>query len=229
MPATLKLSIIVPTLNAEADLPETLDALLSGVAAGVLREVIISDGGSDDRSRYLADLAGAEIVTGPPGRGGQLNRGAQAARSDWFLFLHADTHLPPDWVGIVAQHAASSDKAAAFRLKFRAEGIPARFTAWFANTRSRVFGLPYGDQGLLISRALYDAVGGYPDQPLMEDVAMAKALRGQLVLLDAEVTTSAARYHRDGWMRRGLRNLWTLARYRLGASPEALARSYHKP
>ncbi len=228
MPATLRLSVIVPTLNAEAALPETLDRLLPGVAAGVLREVIVSDGGSADKTVHLADLSGAEIVSGPAGRGGQLARGAARARGDWLLFLHADTHLPPDWVGLIAQHAARSDDAAAFQLRFRARGIPAQFTAWFANTRSRLFGLPYGDQGLLISRRLYDEIGGYRDQPLMEDVAIARALRGRLVLLDGHVSTSAARYQQDGWMRRGLLNLWTLARYRLGARPEALARSYHK-
>lgn len=228
MSETLKLSIIIPTLNAQASLPQTLDALLPGLEAGVIREVIVSDGGSKDETAHLADLAGAEIVSGPSGRGGQLRRGAEVARGDWLMFLHADTHLPNTWVGAVAAHARGSGDAAAFQLKFRADGVPARFTAWFANTRSRLFGLPYGDQALLISRVVYDEIGGYPEQPLMEDVAMARALRGRLVLLDEVVTTSADRYERDGWMRRGIANLVLLMRYRFGADPAALARRYHK-
>lgn len=225
---SLKLSIIIPTLNAAGGLPGTLDALLPGVAAGIIKEVIVSDGGSNDATCKLADDAGAEVITGPAGRGAQLRRGAAAARGEWLLFLHADTHLPADWVGAVASHAQTHETAAAFRLSFRATGIPPGFTAWFANTRTRLFSLPYGDQGLLISRGLYDAVGGYPDQPLMEDVAIAKALRGRLIMLDETVSTSAARYQRDGWMRRGIANLWMLARYRLGVSPERLAKTYQK-
>ena len=86
--------------------------------------------------------------------------------------------------------------------------------------------MPYGDQGLLIRRALYDAVGGHPDQPLMEDVVLARALRGRLVALDAVAETSAEKYRRDGWLRRGARNLVTLARHAAGADPEDLARRY---
>lgn len=223
-----QLSIVIPTLNAEAALPATLDALLPGVGAGVIREVIVSDGGSRDRSRALAADAGAEFVVGAAGRGGQLARGAEAARGDWMLFLHADTHLPEAWVGAVCAHMARSGDAAAFRLGFRAEGFKARMVAGWANWRTRLFGLPYGDQGLLISRALYDAMGGFGDMPLMEDVAMARALKGRLVMLPETVSTDAVRYIQGGWLRRGTRNLWTLTRYLLGADPLVLARGYHK-
>jgi len=96
-----KLSIVIPVLNAEAELPGTLDALLPGVAAGVIRDVIVSDGGSTDAGCSLADDAGAVVITGAPGRGVQLARGAQAAKGSWLLFLHADTHLPETWVGAV--------------------------------------------------------------------------------------------------------------------------------
>jgi len=99
--------------------------------------------------------------------------------------------------------------------------------AGWANLRARA-GLPYGDQGLLLPRVLYDAVGGYPDQPLMEDVAIVRALKGQLTVIPARIETSAEKYERQGWVRRGARNLWTLARYRAGVSPERLAQSYRK-
>jgi rSAM/selenodomain-associated transferase 2 len=203
--------------------------MLAGVGAGLVREVIVSDGGSRDDTKRIASAAGAVWLEGAKGRGAQLGAGAKAARGDWLLFVHADTHLPEVWPGAVSHHMQTRpDAAAAFRLAFRAEGIPARFTAWFANTRSKVFGLPFGDQALLISRVLYDQIGGYADQPLMEDVAIARALKGRLVLLEETVTTSAARYRQTGWMRRGVGNLVTQARYRLGTSPETLARRYHR-
>lgn len=223
-----RLSIIIPTLNAEAALPATLDCLLPGVAQGVIREVIVSDGGSADATVQLADDAGAEIVHGAPGRGGQLRRGVAAAKGAWVLCLHADTHLPPGWVGAVCTHMAAQDQAAVFRLAFRSPGAMARMTAGWANLRTRLFGLPYGDQGLLMPRALYDAVGGYPDQPLMEDVAIARALRGRIMTLPETASTDAARYLAGGWVRRGTRNLITLARYLLGADPATLAKGYHK-
>lgn len=226
MAATL--SIIIPVLNAEAQLPATLDALLPGVAAGVIREVIVSDGGSTDRSVDLARLAGCEVLSGPPGRGGQLARGAEMARGDWFLFLHADTILPEVWVGAVGAHMAQATDAAAFRLQFNARGVMPSVVAGWANLRSHVFGLPYGDQGLLIARNLYREVGGYQRIPLMEDVAIARALRGRLRLLPETVATDAQRYLDGGWIRRGGRNLWTLMRYLLGADSERLAQSYRK-
>ncbi|MFY0692258.1 MAG: TIGR04283 family arsenosugar biosynthesis glycosyltransferase [Paracoccaceae bacterium] len=226
---SFRLSIIIPTLNAADALPETLDCLLPGVAAGVIREVIVSDGGSADATLEIADDAGAVIVRGAAGRGGQLRRGAALARADWLLFVHADTHLPPDWVGALAVHAQQHPgDAAAFRLKFRARGLAPRLVAGWANLRSRAFGLPYGDQGLLIPAAVYAETGGFPDQPLMEDVALARALRGRLRLLPARVETGAERYLAGGWLRRGARNLWLLLRYLGGADPSDLAKAYHK-
>lgn len=223
-----KLSIIIPSLNAGAGLPATLDSLLPGVASGVIREVILSDGGSTDATCQIADDAGCEIVTGPPGRGAQLVRGAESARGEWLLFLHADTHLPQDWVGAVIHHMSERDDAAVFELSFRARGVmPALVAAW-ANWRTRAFGLPYGDQCLLISRLLYDALGGFEPLPLMEDVAMARKLKGHLTVLPEVVSTSAIRYQKNGWLRQGARNLWMLLRYFAGADPTILGKAYHK-
>lgn len=222
-------SIIIPTLNAGAGLPATLNTLLPGLEAGLLREVIVSDGGSTDETLQMADDAGAVVITGPKGRGGQLKRGAEAAKGAWLLFLHADTHLPPDWVGAAMTHRQTHPNlAAAFRLRFRAAGVAPTLVAGWANLRSAAINLPYGDQGLLLSRPLYDYAGGFPDQPLMEDVAMARALRGRIRLLETHVTTGAERYTQNGWLRQGRRNLGTLLRYSFGASPEKLAERYHK-
>ncbi|MDR9395166.1 MAG: TIGR04283 family arsenosugar biosynthesis glycosyltransferase [Roseovarius sp.] len=220
-----RLSVIMPTLNAESGLRDSLPALAEGLEAGLIRELVISDGGSDDATLAVADAAGAVLVTGPPSRGGQLRRGAAAAQGDWLLFLHADTVLPPGWTEAVRGQVATG-RAACFRLRFDSPGLMPRLVAGWANLRTRLFGLPYGDQALLLPRALHDAVGGHPDIPLMEDVAMARALRGRRDLLALAVTTSAAEYRRDGWLRRGARNLWRLVRYLLGADPARLARRY---
>lgn len=227
---TAPFSVIIPTLNAAETLPSTLNALLPGLETGMIRELILSDGGSTDATVKLGEQAGATVLVGSAGRGSQLRRGADIARAEWLLFVHADTHLPPDWVGALGVHIKQQpDNAAVFRLKFRARGpMPRLFAAW-ANLRSRLFDLPYGDQALLISRRLYDVVGGYPNQPLMEDVAIARKLKARITLLDAAVQTGADRYIKGGWVRRGLRNLWTLARYLWGVSPAELAAMYHKP
>lgn len=226
---TAPFSIIIPTLNAAEQLPATLNALLPGVEAGVVREVLISDGGSTDATAQIAEDAGAEWISGPAGRGGQLRRGAQACRAEWLLFVHADTWLAPDWVGAAMTHRdAHPNLAAAFRLKFRAKGLAPKLVAGWANLRTSALNLPYGDQGLLMSRTLYDYVGGFADQPLMEDVAMARALRGRVRLLHSEAETGAERYVQNGWLRQGARNLGTLARYSLGADPQELAKRYNK-
>ncbi len=228
MPAPL--SIIIPTLNAASDLPECLQALMPGLELGLIREVIVSDGGSDDATPRIAGDTGATWITGASGRGAQLAAGADTARGDWLLFLHADTYLSPDWAERAAHHMERrAESAAAFTLRYRSDDRAARWLEARANRRARMFGLPYGDQGLLIHRSLYRTVGGHPDIPLMEDVALARALgRRRLKKLNAVARTGADRYVRGGWLRRGARNLLTLVRYFLGASPDALAASYRK-
>ncbi|HAR52001.1 TIGR04283 family arsenosugar biosynthesis glycosyltransferase [Roseovarius nubinhibens] len=219
-----KLTVIIPTLNAEATLPACLAALFEGVEAGLIRELLISDGGSSDATAQIADEVGAELVTGTPSRGGQLRRGAAVARGEWLLILHADTRLAPDWSAAVAA-AMAAGRPGYFKLRFDTPGLAPRLVAGWANLRARLFGLPYGDQGLLISRRAYEAAGGYPDIPLMEDVALVRKLP-RLTRIEAEALTGAEKYLRDGWLRRGGRNLLLLTRYLLGADPNRLARKY---
>lgn len=221
------LSVVIPTWNADAELPACLVALMEGLEAGMIRELVVSDGGSSDRTLQIADAAGALILRGAASRGGQLQRGAQAAGGDWLLFLHADTVLPVGWSAAVTAQMGQGG-AAAFRLSFDAIGLMPRLVAGWANLRSHVLGLPYGDQALLIERARYEAVGGFADIPLMEDVAMARALKGRIALLPLAIKTSAARYRRQGWLWRGTRNLWTLVRYLCGADPVRLAAAYRR-
>lgn len=226
MPA--EISVVIPTLNAGEELAACLEALFEGLHEGLIRELIISDGGSSDQTLAIAEEAGARVVTGAPSRGGQLRRGCAEARGGWLLVLHADTRLAPGWARAVSEHLAQAKAGpACFQLSFRADGFAARWVAGWANLRTRVFGLPYGDQGLLTPRAVYEAAGGYPDQQLMEDVALARALP-RIAVLPIKAQTGAERYQRAGWARRGARNLWTLTRYFCGAKPEDLARAYRR-
>ncbi len=220
-----RLSVIVPVLDAEAALPTLLAGLMEGVETGLIREVILSDGGSRDATAEIAEEVGALWCAGPASRGGQLRRGVQMAGGDWLMILHADSALPRGWTRAVQDQMADG-RPGYFQLAFSGGGLPGRIVAGWANLRSRIFHLPYGDQGLLISRADYDAVGGYRDIPLMEDVAMARALGGRLCLMPMPLRTSAARYQSEGWLRRGARNLTLLLRYLAGAAPEDLRKRY---
>ncbi len=216
-------SIIIPTLNAERVLPGCLASLVEGLEAGLICELVVSDGGSEDGTQSLAEAWGAHLCVGEPSRGAQLARGCKRAVGEWLLVLHADTQLAPGWAAAARAHMVTQE-AGWFRLRFDRGG---RIVAAWANLRSRL-GLPYGDQGLLLPRRLYDAVGGYEEIPLMEDVAMARALKGQLRRINAEAVTSADKYRQQGWLRRGRRNLWTLLRYFMGAAPAALAAAYRR-
>ncbi|MEO0608147.1 MAG: TIGR04283 family arsenosugar biosynthesis glycosyltransferase [Pseudomonadota bacterium] len=227
MPAPL--SIIIPAFNAEAVLPLCLSSLMVGLEAGLIREVLVIDGGSDDQTRRLAEGSGATVLTAPNrGRAAQLQHGAAEARGDWLLFLHADTALSRDWAERAGAHMAERPgKAAAFTLAYRSDHPMAKTVARRANWRARTLGLPYGDQGLLLSKSLYQEIGGYPDTAFMEDVQIIRRLgKKRLAILSAEARTDASKYERDGWRKRSWHNAYLVTRYFLGAKPEKLANSY---
>ena len=226
---TAPITVIIPTLNAAHLLPTTTEALLPGLTDGLIAELILSDGGSDDRIENVAEELGARLLTGPRSRGGQIALGVEAAKTPWLLLLHADTHLSGTWSQAARAHMANRpDMAGWFRLAFRANGFAPNLVAKGANLRARFLGLPYGDQGLLLRKDLLVEVGGIPDIPSMEDVALARRLKGRLLPLDAMARTSAARYEQEGWIRRAMHNLGTLARYGMGQSPERLRSRYER-
>ena len=163
------LSIIIPTRNAAAALPATL-ATVRDEGGALDAEYIVADAGSTDGTGELARSLGATVVDGATGRGPQLAAGARAARGDWLLFLHADTRLDPGWGAAVRRFTegpGNAGKAAYFCYALDDEGWAARRLEAIVRWRARILGLPYGDQGLLISRALYDQIGGF--RPLVLD------------------------------------------------------------
>ena len=217
------LSVIIPALNAAADLPGTLAAL-----GGASAEVLVVDGGSGDGTREVAAAAGAQVLTAPRGRGGQLEAGVAAARQPWLLLLHADTRLGPDWAAVATAHMRGApDRAAYFRFALDSDDRRARRLERLVAWRCRALALPYGDQGLLVHRDLLRAVGGVRPLPLMEDVDLVRRLgRHRLVGLEAAAVTSAERWRRDGWYRRSARNLACLSLYFAGVPPRLIARLY---
>jgi rSAM/selenodomain-associated transferase 2 len=228
------ISAVIPTLNSEATLGATLEALIPAVVDGLIREVIIADGSSSDRTLKVADQSGAHVISSKPGRGLQLQAGAAAAKMPWLLFLHADTVLDPGFERVdhhIEQIAreARPEQAAAFRFRLDDSRFAARIVEAGVELRSTVLKLPYGDQGLLISRALYNEVGGFHAQPIMEDVDLIRRLgRKRVQILNARATTSAERYRREGYLRRILRNQRCLLMYAMGASPERIAQHYKR-
>jgi rSAM/selenodomain-associated transferase 2 len=227
------ISVVIPTLNAEDGLAACLTALVPAAVQGIVREVIVVDGGSNDRTLKIIEQSGAELLRSGPGRGEQLSVGAAHANSPWLLFLHADTVLEPGWereVSALVERIDSGRRrptAAAFRFALDDDGFRPRMIEAGVATRCALFRLPYGDQGLLISRQLYQQIGGYSRLPLMEDVDIVRRIgRRRMTVLRTRAVTSAVRYQQGGYVRRSVRNLSCLTLYFLRVPTRIIARLY---
>jgi rSAM/selenodomain-associated transferase 2 len=224
------LSVIIPVLDAAASLPATLTALDEARARGLLAEVLVIDGGSVDGTATVAQAAGARVIAAPRGRGNQLVAGGAAAAGDWLFFLHADTRLGRGWAAAIGEFIAqpgNRHRAGYLRYRLDDDARAARCLEAVVGWRCRRLALPYGDQGLVISRAFYGELGGFQPLPLMEDVDLVRRIgRQRLVPLAADAITSAERYRRGGYTARSLRNLCCLGLYFLGLPPRLLARLY---
>jgi rSAM/selenodomain-associated transferase 2 len=224
--------VVIPTLNAAARLPAALAALCEAPAPApaLVGDILVADGGSTDSTAAIAAAAGVRMITARRGRGPQLAAGAAATAGAWLLFLHADCRLEPGWEGAVRDFVAgpsAENRAGYFEFALDDAAPAARRLERIVGWRCRVLALPYGDQGLLISRKLYDAVGGFAPLPLMEDVDLARRLgRHRLARIRARCVASADRYRRDGYWRRPLRNLFCLSLYFAGVPPGRILRIY---
>lgn len=222
-----KLAVVLPALNAADTLRRTLASLgpLSDFAS-----VVVVDGGSRDDTANLAAAAGAAVIRSARGRGVQLGAGAAATAAPWLLFLHADTRLGDGWRTAAADFMTkpgNRERAAVFRFALDSDLKRARRVERFVAWRSRRLGLPYGDQGLLIHRDLYQALGGYRPVPMLEDVSIVRKIgRRRLTMLSPVAVTSAVRFETDGYFLRSLRNYLVLGLYFLGVPPHWLRRLY---
>ncbi len=222
-----RVSIVVPALNESLAIEAALAAARPLRAAG--HEIIVADGGSADDTRAKAAPLCDLVVEAPRGRASQMNAGAARASGDILLFLHADTRLPPDAARLVVEGLARSGKAWG-RFDVRVEGEPfmLRVIGRMMNLRSRLTGVATGDQAIFVRADVFRATGGFPDLPLMEDIAFSTAMkkRGAPLCLSARVATSGRRWEKHGvW--RTILLMWRLrAAFFLGADPRRLAERY---
>jgi rSAM/selenodomain-associated transferase 2 len=222
----MTVSIIVPVLDEATDIEATLTALAPYRTRGC--ELIVVDGGSRDGTTALANPLADRVLTAARGRAAQMNAGAAAARGDVLLFLHADTKLPPNADALMCDGLAQSGRIwGRFDVRFDQGGVMP-LIAIMMNLRSRLTCVATGDQAIFVTRAAFNAVGGFPVQPLMEDIAFSSRIRrvGRPKYIRARVTTSARRWQTQGILRTVLL-MWRLRlAYFLGADPVHLARQY---
>jgi len=218
----MSVSIILPTLNEESCLGETLRLL----RAQRPHEILVADGGSTDATCDIAIVAD-RLLQGVRGRAAQMNLAAAHATGDVLLFLHADCRLGPGALG-EAERCLRRGAAGCFRMRVDADGAAYRMIDFCATARVRLTGLIYGDQGLFVRRALFEKIGGFPPLRLMEDVFISKTLRrhGRIVVAPKRIFVSARRWRKTGVVRQTLRN-WTLTALAVGGvSPDRLAALY---
>ena len=234
-----KISVIIPALNEEAGIGYTLRAIKDEeLLPGVEVEVIVADGGSEDRTCDVAARFAHKVVRSDRGRAVQMNAGAAAASpsSDIFFFMHSDCIIPRGAFNLIREALDKEEVAAgAFDLKIAHDSAWARAVEWMANRRSRLTGVPYGDQGLFMARETFLALGGFEPIPLMEDIVMGLRLSrmnrmgqiGRMAFIDTPMTASPRRWLEEGVLRTTLRD-WALAFsfVVLKVPPERLARHY---
>jgi rSAM/selenodomain-associated transferase 2 len=221
------ISVIIPAFNEETNIKSSID---SAKQLNPL-EIIVADGGSIDRTCELAEDAGARLVKSPKGRGAQMNAGASLAKGEILLFLHADSRLPLiDYESAFGRE--TKDYAGGFfKLKFDDTSISTKLVELFANVRSRLFSLPYGDQAIFLKRDVFEKIGGFKEYPFLEDIDMAIRLRRlyRLKHMPYNVTASARRL-KKGYplspVAVSFKNVFIAILFMLGVSPHKLIHLY---
>ena len=219
------ISVIIPALNEE----KCIASAVRSVRQGFHTQCIVVDGGSGDATCPAASEAGAEVLQCPPGRARQMNDGAKHAQGEIVLFLHADSYLPEGWDTAVREAMKIPGTAlGAFTFYVPEKIAGMKLVAWGVHMRSRLFHMPYGDQGLFLQRALFEKVGGFPDIPIMEDVALVKKAKqhGKIVIVKEKLATSGRRWQQHGIVKTLLLNQYILLASAFGVSPERLREIY---
>jgi rSAM/selenodomain-associated transferase 2 len=221
-------SVIVPVLGEAGRINGVIDNIRAA-GYGLPIEILVADGDPAGGTIRAIDRHGVLGLTARPGRGSQQNAAAAAATGDYLLFLHADTRLPAGAFAAAAQLLESGADLSAFSLAIRSDRLLLKAIAAGATWRSRLFSLPYGDQAFCLRREVFEAMGGFCDIPVMEDVELVRALRragGRVAISPRRVSTSARRWRAEGVLFATARNLLLLLLFSLGVPAARLARHY---
>ncbi|MFS0515249.1 TIGR04283 family arsenosugar biosynthesis glycosyltransferase [Nostoc sp. UIC 10607] len=222
-----RISIIIPTLNEAGNIKEAIATTQPNTNI----EVIIVDGGSKDDTIEIAESLGVKVISSSPGRAAQMNTGAVAATGEILLFLHADTCLPIEFDDMVRTALQQPGTVAgAFKLRIDASLLSLRWVEWGINVRSHFFQMPYGDQAIFLTKAIFQEIGGFPELPIMEDFELMRRLKriGQIVIIPTPVITSARRWLQKGVLKTTLLNQIVITAYLIGVSPERIRRWYRR-
>jgi rSAM/selenodomain-associated transferase 2 len=222
-----KLSVVIITLNEE----DFIEKLLIELSKADDIEIIVSDGGSIDRTGRVARKYTDKVIIGKRGRGVQLNAGARIATGDILWFLHADSKLPVNYKYHISQTMEMPGVVGgAFTLKIDSKGASLEIISRVAGLRSKLSRIPYGDQGLFVKRDIFEKIKGFKDIPLMEDIEFGRRLKqeGKIHLLKTEIVTCARAWERDGVLRTTLRNWLYVTLFFMGYSPHKLYQRYYR-
>lgn len=226
-----RISVIIPVYNEAAIINQTISHVRE-VSGGTDVEIVVADGGPGHETLAVIQDTEVVCVQSPAGRGVQMNSGAAQAQGDVFLFLHADTRLPKNGFQAVERAIRDGAAAGAFSLSIDSPKRSLSMVAWFANLRSKLERVPYGDQAHFIRAETFQALGGYPPIPLMEDVELFRRIRAQrlpMTIVPEKVATSSRRWDNEGVLFRTINNWRLRLMFFLGVSPEKLTASYRPP
>ncbi|MFB3083725.1 MAG: TIGR04283 family arsenosugar biosynthesis glycosyltransferase [Gammaproteobacteria bacterium] len=225
----VRLSIVIPTLNQAGEVRKSLSSLQRLRAQH--HEVIVVDGGSDDRTQELARSLADYVIQSARGRSRQMNAGAALASGEILIFLHADTQLPEGVDRYLSSVMVRSGRDwGRFDVRLSGSHRLFRLIEWLMNLRSRVTGIATGDQAIFIRRDLFSEIGGFPEIDLMEDIAISRALKhhGPPLCLKACVVASSRRWEQYGIFRTVVKMWYLRMAYMLGADPSKLSQQYDR-
>ncbi|MEH2377189.1 TIGR04283 family arsenosugar biosynthesis glycosyltransferase [Nostoc sp.] len=224
---SVRISIIIPTLNEAGNIKEAIATTQPSTNI----EIIVVDAGSKDGTVEMAQLLGIKVISSSSGRAVQMNAGALAASGDILLFLHADTRLPAGFDEMIRTALQQPGTVAgAFNLRIDALLLSLRWVEWGVKMRSHFYQMPYGDQAIFLTKAMFQQMGGFPELPIMEDFELMRRLKrtGCIVIIPTPVVTSARRWLQKGVFKTTLLNQLVIIAYLLGVSPERICRWYRR-